>query len=505
MNCVANDSLLLTPAVTGAHTNFTQGRGTLRLWFAPAWSSTSVGGKGPGEWATLFELEQTNAVKNPFGLVVSIDPSGTNLVAAVHPDQESVTLVALPIAWTAGEWHQVAFVYWAQGVVLAVDDDPEQFASTVPRWPGNSVWNQSAFSLGSGYDGQHQAQGQLDEIHTFSSPLSSEYLTGFFQFVAPIAALGPLPEEKSGGAQAAMGVPSSCDLCPSGGGGNTNDLVGGWTTNAGLKFIATPLVVQGTNFFARLTETSPGKAYEIYQTLNLQTPSQLGHLRLHGGSRAQPLRLQARSQPLADAPVGFGCAVWRGRQDCHGPLFTVGDPPIEQMIVHPPFPRMFWRTIYEAVAGPFRLATINPVLDANYALINANYTVTTTNAAALLSPDGTNSSVSALCQWIANRYNFLTQQLATVAAPFEISNNDGTNLTVNSASIQLPGKAPVEVAFIRVNAASTNALVTWTSVNDWSLSRTLTNGINPLTVQAYDRKTNLLSGLSDSITITKQP
>ena len=62
----------------------------------------------------------------------------------------------------------------------------------------------------------------------------------------------------------------------------------------------------------------------------------------------------------------------------------------------------------------------------------------------------------------------------------------------------------MEVASIRVTSASTNAVL-WTSVTNWSISLTLTNGANPLTVQGYGRTNDLLSGVSDSITVTYQP
>src|SRR5438128_1472550 len=68
----AQGSLLLTPAVVGPHrTNFTQGSGTIRLWYSPtAWASASAGGTGPGDWATLFEFAQTNTVEHPFGFAL---------------------------------------------------------------------------------------------------------------------------------------------------------------------------------------------------------------------------------------------------------------------------------------------------------------------------------------------------------------------------------------------------------------------------------------------------
>jgi hypothetical protein len=107
--------------------------------------------------------------------------------------------------------------------------------------------------------------------------------------------------------------------------------------------------------------------------------------------------------------------------------------------------------------------------------------------------------------WLDGRRSHIQSQLAGVAAPFEISNNNGSNLTTNQASIALVGKAPVEAAFLRFSGATTNASVTWTSVTNWSIGMTLTNGVNPISLQAFDRKTNAISGMTDSITITNQP
>ena len=268
----AQGSLLLTPAVTGPHrTNFTQGSGTLRMWYSPtAWASASVGGTGPGAWATLFELAQTNTVEHPFALAVAIDPFGTNLVAVMNSETGAVTLVQTPIAWSTGQWHQIAFVYDTNTVELFVDDNNDAISFTVPTWPSSSVWNQSAFSLGSGFDGSLLSMGQLDEIHTFGYALSTNYLSWSYQLYSPIAALGPLPDLEGGG-QMNGGEPVPCDPCPS---GDTNDYpkyVGGWTTNAGLKFASNPApyVIGGTNFVTVLDEASPFKAYQIFQATQI--------------------------------------------------------------------------------------------------------------------------------------------------------------------------------------------------------------------------------------------
>jgi hypothetical protein len=87
-----------------------------------------------------------------------------------------------------------------------------------------------------------------------------------------------------------------------------------------------------------------------------------------------------------------------------------------------------------------------------------------------------------------------------VILPANLADPDSTN----NPNLLLVGRAPMEVASIRVNGATTNTVL-WTSVTNWSIGLTLTNGANPLTVQGYGRTNNLLAGMSDSITVTNQP
>ncbi len=79
----------------------------------------------------------------------------------------------------------------------------------------------------------------------------------------------------AGGGMESMAGPAPCDPCPEGdGGGGTNIYyLGGWTTKAGLKFAAMPYVTNATLYVTRLEGVSPGKAYEIYRTLNLLSTS----------------------------------------------------------------------------------------------------------------------------------------------------------------------------------------------------------------------------------------
>jgi hypothetical protein len=165
----------------------------------------------------------------------------------------------------------------------------------------------------------------------------------------------------------------------------------------------------------------------------------------------------------------------------------------------------YWRAISDAVNGPLLPANLNPLLNGHYAAL-------TNNGVYVTSPDvaGTNcTGASPLRVWVQQRRNYLTNQLASVAPPFAITNNNGNSFAVtNQTSVTLAGKAPVEVANIRINGSAINANVTWTSVTNWSLGFPLAThpSTNTGTLQGYDRLNQLLATnlYQKSITITNK-
>ena len=180
-------------------------------------------------------------------------------------------------------------------------------------------------------------------------------------------------------------------------------------------------------------------------------------------------------------------------------LFTSEDDPYTAVLqAHPPFRRAYWRGVEDAVNGPMLSSTINPVIDGNYQALSANQVLASTNNFPVRQQDA-----DALKTYVSGRRAFLLGELAKVAAPFEISNNNGDNFTVtNQSSLTLVGKAPVAVAFVRINSTTSNASVTWTSVTNWSVNVALTNGPNPFAVRGYDRL-NVQTAI-DAIIITRQ-
>jgi len=185
------------------------------------------------------------------------------------------------------------------------------------------------------------------------------------------------------------------------------------------------------------------------------------------------------------ASIGFGL-------NTNAPLFDCNDPTITRMYNHPPFRRAYFRTIKKAVDGPLAAANANPWLDAKYAGLLAEG-VTRSAGQNLSSP-------AALKTWIQGRRNYLLQQLATVAANFTITSNNGNDFAANTNVITLAGTAPVEVKGLRVNGA--DYLVTWTDVTTWSIRLLLAPGQNALTLEGFDSAGNALTNLADSINIT---
>ena len=79
--------------------------------------------------------------------------------------------------------------------------------------------------------------------------------------------------------------------------------------------------------------------------------------------------------------------------------------------------------------------------------------------------------------------------------------------TTTTTTITLTGVAPVEVRGLKVNGSVVTNLI-WTTVTNWSFSRTLSSGSNYFQVAGYDRKTNTLPardvvGYTNSIYVTK--
>ena len=165
-------------------------------------------------------------------------------------------------------------------------------------------------------------------------------------------------------------------------------------------------------------------------------------------------------------------------------LFSPNTDPVSvKMTSHPPFRRAYWRALQDAVNGPLVTATVNARLDEVYAALASN-------GVAVIAPAEVKS-------YISQRRAFILTNLATVAAPFDIT--PGADFSTNRNLVTLTGRAPVEVKTIKVNGVAYEP--TWTSATNWTLRVELTAPTNTFLLEAFDLRGLPISGETDTIKI----
>lgn len=165
-------------------------------------------------------------------------------------------------------------------------------------------------------------------------------------------------------------------------------------------------------------------------------------------------------------------------------LFGGNEPLVNRMKEHPPFRRVFWRALEDAVNGPMVLANIEPMLTAKYNALIANGVSAQT--------------ITAMTDWISQRRDYILSQLATVAANFTVTGS--TNFSTNRNLITISGTAPVGVKTITVNGVAYQPV--WSTVNNWTIRVALDAGVNNLVIQGLNSAGNPVSGGTVTLNIT---
>ena len=104
--------------------------------------------------------------------------------------------------------------------------------------------------------------------------------------------------------------------------------------------------------------------------------------------------------------------------------------------------------------------------------------------------------------YVDARAEYVTNQLAIVApqVSFEITTNGGNDFTVNEPSATLAGDGWIDVHEIRLAGSNQPLEVTWTDRNSWQLSVPLGFGANPIQLEAYNLRGELVG--SDAVILT---
>jgi hypothetical protein len=165
-------------------------------------------------------------------------------------------------------------------------------------------------------------------------------------------------------------------------------------------------------------------------------------------------------------------------------LFGGNEPLVNRMKDHPPFQRVFWRALEDAVNGPMVLANITPILTAKYNALIANGVGTET--------------ITGITNYIAQRRAFIIGELATVAANFSVSGS--TSFSTNRNLITISGTAPVGVKTITVNGVAYQPI--WSSVTAWTLRIALNAGANSIVIRGLNGQGVPVAGGTVTLNIT---
>ncbi len=165
--------------------------GTIRLWFAPAWTS-QPDGTGPGTVSLLLEIGAWSATAAQGWWSLAVSPDGTLLGFLAQDANGQTTVLQTPIRWHSGEWRQVALSWSAQETVLFLDGLRTATGPGVSISPLTSFSGIRGFCVGSDVHGGQLAGGHFEEVFTFDHPCDDLEIAADYARTAPSAALGPI-------------------------------------------------------------------------------------------------------------------------------------------------------------------------------------------------------------------------------------------------------------------------------------------------------------------------
>ena len=174
-------------------TNLTVDTGTVMFWFAPNWSSVSLGGTGPGGYARLLEAGSYTPDSSYGWWSLYVDPDGANLYFSTQTNDLSSnisTAITAPISWTTNYFHLIALTYSATNTAIYFDGILATNGPPLTNYPGAGVLA-NGFYLGSDSNGLNQAHGLYNNFVTYDAPLDDSTIQQTFSSQYPYYLLNP--------------------------------------------------------------------------------------------------------------------------------------------------------------------------------------------------------------------------------------------------------------------------------------------------------------------------
>ena len=174
-------------------TNLTVDTGTVMFWFAPNWSSVSLGGTGPGGYARLLEAGSYTPDSSYGWWSLYVDPDGANFYFSTQTNDLSSnisTAITAPISWTTNYFHLIALTYSATNTVIYFDGILATNGPPLTNYPGADVLA-NGFYLGSDSNGLNQAHGLYNNFVTYDTPLDDSTIQQTFSSQYPYYMMNP--------------------------------------------------------------------------------------------------------------------------------------------------------------------------------------------------------------------------------------------------------------------------------------------------------------------------
>jgi hypothetical protein len=182
----------------GNWTNLDAANGTVRFWFKPHWSSTNIGGSGPGSFGMFVTIGGSwDWYLQSNGCVVGFTSYSNTITAPYFGQGAAPGFGGVDCTFVDGLWYQLALAYSPSNIAMYMNGALLATANFTPYSVvsneeahydtgfGMFVWptGNTPFSIGCQLTNAFQINGEFDEMETFNYPLSAAAIAyGFATF-----------------------------------------------------------------------------------------------------------------------------------------------------------------------------------------------------------------------------------------------------------------------------------------------------------------------------------
>ncbi len=159
--------------------------------------------------------------------------------------------------------------------------------------------------------------------------------------------------------------------------------------------------------------------------------------------------------------------------DARSDMFSIGGQNVGPVNTHPPFARLYYQGLQDAVSGPLQTNRYVPILDARYNGMRTN------GATGVGSPN-------TIKTYMNTRRVYLTSLLTNKLYGFAFTSNGGASFSSAGNSVTLAGVAPIAARTVLLNGVPLD--VRWTTLSNWTATVALSTGTNVLELSGLDSR-----------------